>query len=82
MHGDSGTGGSNDRGYGSSGFRSTADPSPRQTQGPPPFMPEPEPTGLTLRDYISTLWRRKWIVLLLVVSAAVSTYFLSSLQVD
>ena len=79
---DSATSGDNGQGYRAPGFGSTADPSLRRAQGPPPFMPEPEPDGLTLRDYVSVLWRRKWIVLLLVVSATASAYFVSSLQVD
>jgi succinoglycan biosynthesis transport protein ExoP len=79
---DSASSGGNGPGYGAPGLGSTADPSLRQAQGPPPFMPEPEPAGLTLRDYISVLWRRKWTILLVVVAATASAYYFSSLQVN
>ena len=84
MHGDSpeggGTDGGTSRGHGSSGSDGTADRSMRQTQGPPLSMPEPEPGGLTLRDYISVVWRRKWVILLITVVATASAYYFSYRQ--
>ncbi len=72
----SGTG----RGYGSSGFGGASDWSLRQAQAPPPSMPESESGGLTGRDYMSVLWRRKWIILLVAVVATTSAYYFSYLQ--
>ena len=43
-------------------------------------MPEPEQEGLTLRDYIGVLWRRKWIILLVVVVATASAFYFSYRQ--
>ncbi len=43
-------------------------------------MPEPEQEGLTLRDYINVLWRRKWIILLVVVVATASAFYFSYRQ--
>ena len=51
--------------------------------GPPvngPGMPELEPEGLTLRDYIGVVWRRKWIIALVVIVAAGSAYYFASKQ--
>jgi len=45
-----------------------------------PAMPEFEPEGLTLRDYIGVVWRRKWIIALVVVVAAGSAYYFASRQ--
>jgi len=86
MRGDSpdgsGTGSGTGRGYGSSGFGGASDSSLRQTKGPPPSMPESEPGGPTVRDYLSVLWRRKWIILFVVVVATASAYYYSYRQVD
>lgn len=46
----------------------------------PSFAPEPEREGLTLRDYIGVLWRRKWIILLVVVVATASAFYFSYRQ--
>ena len=46
----------------------------------PPFVPEPEREGLTLRDYLSVLWRRKWIILLVVVVTTASAFYFSYRQ--
>ena len=53
---------------------------PRPADEQPSFMPEPEREGLTLRDYISVLWRRKWIILLVVVVATASAFYFSYRQ--
>ena len=45
-----------------------------------PVMPEFEPEGLTLRDYIGVVWRRKWIIALVVIVAAGSAYYFASKQ--
>ena len=39
-----------------------------------------EAEGLTLRDYLSVLWRRKWVILLVVAVATTSAYFFSARQ--
>src|SRR5665648_876809 len=54
--------------------------SPRPADEQPPFVPEPEREGLTLRDYLSVLWRRKWIILLVVVVATASAFYFSCRQ--
>ena len=53
---------------------------PRPAGEQPSFMPEPEPEGLTLRDYLAVMWRRKWIILLVVVVATGSAFYFSSSQ--
>src|SRR5665648_498247 len=53
---------------------------PRPADEQPPFVPEPEREGLTLRDYLSVLWRRKWIILLVVVVATASAFYFSYRQ--
>jgi uncharacterized protein involved in exopolysaccharide biosynthesis len=53
---------------------------PRPGDEQPSFVPEPEQEGLTLRDYISVLWRRKWIILLVVVVATASAFYFSYRQ--
>ncbi len=49
---------------------------------PPMIRPaqEDEREGLTLRDYLGVMWRRKWIILLVVVVATGSAYFFSARQ--
>ena len=47
---------------------------------PPVFAPDPEPDGLTLRDYLSIIWRRKWIILIVVMVATASAYYFSARQ--
>ena len=58
-----------------SGYGGGAAVPPRPGDEQPSFVPEPEQEGLTLRDYISVLWRRKWIILLVVVATASAFYF-------
>ncbi len=53
---------------------------PRVVDQQPSFVPEPEEEGLTLRDYLSVLWRRKWIILLVVVVATASAFYFSYSQ--
>jgi len=43
-------------------------------------MAEPEPEGLTLRDYLSVIWRRKWIIILVVLVATASAYYFADRQ--
>ena len=42
----------------------------------------PEEEGLTLRDYLAVVWRRKWIILLVVIVATGAAYFFSARQPD
>jgi Mrp family chromosome partitioning ATPase/capsular polysaccharide biosynthesis protein len=52
-----------------------------QVAPPPPGRPvEPEPEGLTLRDYLAVIWRRKWVIALVVLVATGSAYYFSSRQ--
>jgi len=53
---------------------------PRLSDNQSSVMPEAESEGLTLRDYVSVLWRRKWIILLVVVVATASAYYFSYRQ--
>jgi polysaccharide biosynthesis transport protein len=48
--------------------------------GPPSYPGEPESEGLTLRDYLAVLWRRKWIIVLAVVIATGAAYYYASRQ--
>src|ERR1035437_5777413 len=41
---------------------------------------ENQPEALDLRAYLRPIWRRKWIVLAIVVVATAATYFISSSQ--
>ena len=41
-----------------------------------------EAEGLTLRDYLAVVWRRKWIILLVTVVATVAAYFFAARQPD
>lgn len=70
MPADSGSG----SGLGGQGY---AGPPP---QGPARHMPEHQPEGLTLRDYIAVVWRRKWVILLVLAVATVSAFFFSYRQ--
>lgn len=71
-----GSNGSDARGASSGGAPGRADYG--AYPGGPPFGQEPE--GLTLRDYLSILWRRKWIILAVVVVATASAYFFAARQ--
>ena len=62
------------------GYGGGAGVSPRLGDEQPSFVPEPEREGLTLRDYIAVLWRRKWIILLVVVVATASAFYFSYRQ--
>ena len=53
---------------------------PRAADQQPSFVLEPEEEGLTLRDYLSVLWRRKWIILLVIVVATASAFYFSYRQ--
>jgi len=53
---------------------------PRMADQQSTFVPDPEQEGLTLRDYLSVLWRRKWIILLVVVVATASAFYFSYRQ--
>ncbi len=59
-------------------------PGAQGSYGPPAQGPgypaEPEREGLTLRDYLDVLWRRKWVILLVVAVATGSAYFFSVRQ--
>jgi len=62
------------------GYGGGAGVPPRPGDEQPSFVPEPEQEGLTLRDYVSVLWRRKWIILLVVVVATASAFYFSYRQ--
>jgi len=62
------------------GYGGGASVPPRLADEQPSFVPEPEQEGLTLRDYLSVLWRRKWIILLVVVVATASAFYFSYRQ--
>jgi len=50
---------------------------------PAPLEGEPpEPEGLTLRDYLAVMWRRKWLIFLVTVVAAGAAYFFADRQPD
>ncbi len=53
---------------------------PVQASPPPGFAPEPEVEGLTLRDYLGIVWRRKWIILVVLVVATGSAYYFAARQ--
>ena len=61
-------------------YNGGAGASPRAADQQPSFVPEPDEEGLTLRDYLSVLWRRKWIILLVVVVATASAFYFSYRQ--
>lgn len=63
-----------------SGFGGGGTVPPRPVDDYPAFAPEPEPEGLTLRDYLAVIWRRKWIILLVVVVATASAFYFSYRQ--
>ena len=46
----------------------------------PPLCPSRSGRAFTLRDYLSVLWRRKWIILLVVVVATASAFYFSYRQ--
>jgi Mrp family chromosome partitioning ATPase/capsular polysaccharide biosynthesis protein len=48
--------------------------------GPPHYPGGPEREGLTLRDYLAVIWRRKWVIALVMVVATSSAYYYSSRQ--
>jgi Mrp family chromosome partitioning ATPase len=52
----------------------------RTFDGSPSNGPESESEGLALRDYLAVLWRRKWVILLVVAVATTSAYFFSARQ--
>src|SRR5665647_2818362 len=62
------------------GYGGGASVPPRPADEQPPFVPEPEQERLTLREYLSVLWRRKWIILLVVVVATASFFYFSYRQ--
>ena len=42
----------------------------------------PEGEGLTLRDYLAVVWRRKWVIILVTVVATLAAYFFAARQPD
>jgi len=76
MRGDSLSGG----GSGGGGGAQVGAGRPHGAENAPVFMSEPEPEGLTLRDYLNVLWRRKWIIILVVAVATVSAFYFSYRQ--
>jgi Mrp family chromosome partitioning ATPase/capsular polysaccharide biosynthesis protein len=72
----------NGNGHGGVGFYAASGPGYGAPGAAPPpgYGAEPEPEGMTLRDYLGVLWRRKWIVLLVVAVATVSAYVFSARQ--
>jgi non-specific protein-tyrosine kinase len=53
---------------------------PRAAEGQPSVTPRSEREGFALRDYLSVLWRRKWLILAVTVAATALGFGLSSLQ--
>jgi Mrp family chromosome partitioning ATPase/capsular polysaccharide biosynthesis protein len=77
-----GNGNGDGKGYGyyaASGPGHADSPGP-QPPSPPVYTPEPEPEGMTLRDYLAVVWRRKWIIVLVVLVATASAYYFASRQ--
>lgn len=70
MHGDDQGGGGRGGGNGA----------PRAVSGPIVQLPEPAPEGLTLHDYLAVLWRRLWIIVLVVAVAAGSAWYFAARQ--
>jgi len=63
----------NGNGLGVAGY---GDVSPFDRAPQPPI--EAEDQGMSLRDYLGVIWRRKWIILLIVAIAAGSAYYFSA----
>lgn len=64
----------------SGGNGSGGQPPTRQYDAAPQYLADPEPEGLTPRDYMAVIWRRKWIILLVVVVATASAFYFSYRQ--
>jgi Mrp family chromosome partitioning ATPase/capsular polysaccharide biosynthesis protein len=76
-------GNGNGKGYGyyaASGPGHADTSSPQPSSPPPAYTPEPEPEGMTLRDYLGVVWRRKWLIVLVVLVATASAYYFASRQ--
>ena len=79
MAGDARSGGGyGSRGPGASGQGGQGYAGP--PQGPLAYGPEAEPEGLTLRDYLAVIWRRAWLIILVVLLATASAYYLANRQ--
>jgi Mrp family chromosome partitioning ATPase len=81
--GGNGNGNGNGKGYGyyaASGPGYADNPSPQPPSPAPVYTPDPEPEGMTLRDYLGVIWRRKWIIVLVVLVATASAYYFASRQ--
>ena len=64
----------------SGGSQGRAGGSPRHADVGVPHAPDPDEERLTLRSYLDVLWRRKWMILLLVVVATGAAYVYSIRQ--
>lgn len=77
---DGGNGNGNGNGIVMSGIVGGTPAGAPRSEQPAPYPNDQERRGPTLRDYAAILWRRKWVILLVVVVATASAYAFSAVQ--